>query len=128
LTIEKIVPSGFELRLDKNPYEEFIREIVLSYRINHRVKIPGILLDDIQVVLGQSAEIIIAANSEDKGISASEKTPQVKTLSRVRSKRASRTSSSINKTIDLITPLRSVSRPNATLNLITPPTLIREDD
>jgi hypothetical protein len=127
LTIEKIVPSGFELRLDKNPYEEFIREIVSSYRINHRVKIPGILLDDIQVVLGQSAEIIIAANSEDKGISASEKTPQ-KTLSRVRSKKASRTSSSINKTIDLITPLRSVSRPSATLNLITPPTLIREDD
>ena len=117
LTLKKIIPSGFELRLDQNPYEEFIREIVSSYRTNHRIKIPGILLDDIQLVLGQSAQIVVAANSEDKGISALEKTP----ATRVRTQ-----SKTLNKTINLITP--SQTKPSATLNLITPPTLIVDDD
>jgi hypothetical protein len=113
-----MIPSGFELRLDNNPYDQFIREVVSSYKSSHRVKIPGIILTDIQHVLGPSAEIIVAANSEDRGISA-EKISQPSMRTRTRHSR----SPSFNKTIDLITPLRtSKSRSGSvpkTLDLIT---------
>jgi hypothetical protein len=97
--------------LDKNPYDEFIREVVASYKSSHRVKIPGIIFTDIQYALGPSAEIIIAANSEDKGISA-EKQPK---QSKSRRPTPFRNSPYRNKTLDLITP--------KTLDLITPKTL-----
>ena len=113
MALKKIIPKGFELRLDKNPYDEFIREVVSSYKSSHRVKIPGIILTDVQYALGPSAEIIIAANSEDKGISA-EKT-NVKSKSRSPS---IRNSPHVNKTLDLITP--------KTLDLITR-TIILDD-
>jgi hypothetical protein len=66
----KQVKKGFELHLGKeNPYNQYIQEVITKYDSRKQLKIPGIILNDVQKVLGHDADIVVAANAQDTGIS-----------------------------------------------------------
>lgn len=62
--------KGFELNLGKeNPYSLYIQEVVTKYDSEKQLKIPGVILSDVQQVLGHDADIVVAANAHDTGVS-----------------------------------------------------------
>jgi len=64
------VKKGFELHVGKeNPYNQYIQEVITKYETEKKLKIPGIILNDVQRVLGHDANLIVAANAQDSGIS-----------------------------------------------------------
>ena len=66
----KRVKKGFELNLGKeNPYSLYIQEVVTKYDSEKQLKIPGVILSDVQQVLGHDADIVVAANAHDTGVS-----------------------------------------------------------
>lgn len=87
--------KGFELQLGKNenPYDDYINEVVSKYNQKHIIKIPGLILPDVQNIIGSDADIVVAANAQDTGISVLE----ARTLSRV-SRTRSKTSKTLSRT------------------------------
>jgi len=84
----KQVKPGFELNLGKeNPFDQYIDEVITKYAQGKKIKIPGIILEDIQQVLGNDADVIVAANAQDNGISM---LGTLKNSSKSKSKRSSR--------------------------------------
>ena len=66
------IVKGFELNLgkNKNPYDKYIDEVVSNYYSKKKgIKIPGLILQDVQEIIGTNADIVVAGNAQDSGIS-----------------------------------------------------------
>lgn len=86
--VKKIsAPPGFAYQ-EENPYKEYIKEIISKYKTDRSLKIPALVLKDVQKILGPSANLVLAGNQEDNGLSVKKSTSKSKSKSRTYSTKA----------------------------------------
>jgi hypothetical protein len=75
-SIKKISREGFEFQEDGNPYDEYLDELAEMYAKDQRLRIPALVLKDMQKRLGKNAKLYLASNSEDDGLRVTSKKNQ----------------------------------------------------